>query len=60
MFCTDVFAYDIAAENEDEIMIYYRYINNGIELEVLTEYDYSNTYWGGYKNITHLRIPEEE
>ena len=59
MFCTDVFAYDIAAENEDGVMIYYRYINNGKELEVLTEHDYLDTYWGGYENITHLRIPEE-
>ena len=54
-------AYDIAVKNEDGVTIYYNYINDGTELEVVTKYDLSNSnaIWGGYNGVTNLKIPEE-
>ena len=48
MVGTKAFAYDIAVENEDGVTIYYNYINDGRELEVVP---------GGYKG--NIVIPEE-
>lgn len=45
---TKTFAFDIAVENEDGVPIYYNYINDGTELEVVT---------GGYSGI--LNIPSQ-
>ena len=44
-----VSAYDIAAENEDGVTIYYNYINNGTELEVTNSGN--NSRYSGIINI---------
>ena len=48
------FAYDIAVENDDGVMIYYNYYNNGTELEVTNKTDANsyNSYLGS------VNIPE--
>ena len=48
----EAYAYDIAVENADGVTIYYKYINEGRELEV-TSGGYSGTYTGT------VVIPEE-
>ena len=53
---TKAFAYDIAVENSDGVMIYYNYYNDGTELEVTFKgnyYSYIETYSG------EVNIPEE-
>lgn len=45
LFCMVVnktFGYDIAVENEDGVILYYNYINDGTELEVTYEYFSNN------------------
>ena len=46
MVATKAFAYDIAVENEDGKTIYYNYINDGTELEVTYESDFTSSYSG--------------
>ncbi len=53
MFCPNAFAYDIAVENADGVMIYYNYINDGTELEVTNKNSNSRSYSGA------VVIPEE-
>ena len=43
--CNEAYAYDIAVENADGVMIYYNYINEGTELEVTKGGSY-NSYSG--------------
>ena len=47
------FAYDIAVENADGVIIYYNYINDGIDLEV-THQEYDRSLYSG-----NVVIPEE-
>ena len=54
------FAYDIAVENSDGVTIYYKYINEGKELEVTYQYfnqESSNEYYRFYHG--NINIPEE-
>jgi hypothetical protein len=51
IFGVKTFAYDIAVENADGITIYYNYINDGKELEVIS-------FKPGYEDSISLRIPE--
>ena len=53
--CSSVFAY-IEVKNEDGVTIYYDYISDGKELEVIPEPGYGR--YGNYKTKT-LRIPDE-
>ena len=46
LFCADIFAYDIAVANADDVTIYYNYINNGTELEVTFRSNSYNSYSG--------------
>ena len=46
-------AYDIAAKNDDGVMIYYNYYNNRTELEVT----YETTDYNSYTGV--IRIPDE-
>ena len=52
------FAYDIAVENADGVTIYYNYINDGKELEVI---ELNSEYYKGKSNSTkiNLAIPDE-
>ena len=52
MFGENVFAYDFAIENADGVTIYYKYINDGTELEVT----YKNNSFVGYQGS--VAIPE--
>ncbi|SFW11103.1 Leucine rich repeat-containing protein [Prevotellaceae bacterium HUN156] len=52
MICTNVLAYDIEVANDDGVMIYYNYINNGLELEVT-----NNGEQNGYSD--EVIIPEK-
>lgn len=40
------YAYDFAVENEDGVLIYYNYVNDGKELEVTSSPDYQTKYNG--------------
>ena len=51
MTSNKAFAYDIAVENDDGVIIYYNYYNNGTELEVTYKTD-ANSYLGS------VNIPE--
>lgn len=69
----NTYAYDIEIENEDGIIIYYNYINDGKELQVtarhFVSYDSDGNPTGGktsrricstgYKDVDILRIPSE-
>lgn len=57
MLATRTFAYDIAAENADGVTIYYKYINEGKELEVTRKLDYDRSH--NYDYIGNVVIPEE-
>ena len=62
MFCPKAFAHDIAVENADGVMIYYNYINNGTELEVVGCSSYSGaviipeevTYMNRTRKVTSI------
>ena len=53
MVATKAFAYDIAVENEDNVIIYYNYINGGKELEV-SYYEGGNSKYTGVINIPEI------
>ena len=61
MFCPKAFAHDIEVANDDGVMIYYNYINNGSELEV-TKGSYSGavvipedvTYMNRTRKVTSI------
>ena len=56
MVSTKAFAYDIAVENDDKVMIYYNYSSDGKELSV-TFYSSGNSNSSAYKGS--VVIPEE-
>ena len=53
MMGASAFAYDIAVENADGVILYYNYINDGKELEVTCRNNQYNSYGG------NVAIPEE-
>ena len=55
---TKSYAYDIAVENEDGIIFYYNYINDGTELEVTYQHYDSDSNYKEYKDRT-ITIPSE-
>ena len=50
-------AHDIEVKNADGVTIYYKYINNGTELEVTFRGSYSTEYSNEYQG--NVAIPEE-
>ena len=50
-------AHDIAVANADGVTIYYRYINNGTELEVTFQGETYSSFWNEYQG--NVVIPEE-
>lgn len=59
MVSAQSFAYDIAIENEDGVLIYYSYRDTPGELEVTTRNaEYSRNY-GGYEGVKELKLPAE-
>ena len=56
MVCNNIYAYDIAVQNDDGVTIYYNWMNNQTELQV-TYKSYGSKYYG-YENITAISIPE--
>lgn len=54
LLCLNVFAYDIEVPNNDGITIYYKYINDGKELEVTYGKTNDRTY-----RTSKMVIPEE-